>query len=226
MYKIIMSAVVLILFMGASAFGAVRPDYRFSENGHLLHIDPSNFKDGYMLVVYYDAINGMSIDNVVGPKYSGRAWVEHKRVAMKDNVWVFIYKYRPRGGRKTNYKGVVFFDNIWVFNAYGMQVALPTSFSFLGNGPVEWVEYTSPRELDEEFEPEPEKRPKIVEFYGFQCEVRNKRRFLVKDPTIEILPNGTAVREDVMTKLRIRVNPDTGKEIDPRPTPNYRRRDG
>lgn len=224
MYKIIMSAVVLILFMGASAFGAVRPDYRFSANGHCLQVNQSNcleMKDGHLLVVYYDAINGMSIDDVVGPQYSGMAWVEHKRVSMKDDVWGFIYKYRTRAGRKANYKGIMFFDNMWVLNADGKKDTLPTSFSFLDNGPVEWVEYTSPRELDEEFEPEPEKPkgPKIEEFYGFQCEVRRKRRFLVKDPTIEILPNGTAVREDVMTKLRIRVNPYTGEEIDPRPTP-------
>ena len=104
---------------------------------------------------------------------------------------------------------------------------MPMSFSFIGNGPAEWVEKDSvsvarseANEEEDEEEPKPvyETLPngRKVQVIG------GVRRYVVNDdltpvkPQIEVLPNGVAVRVSSSGR-RIRVDIDTLEDIDREP---------
>ena len=167
--------------------------------------------------------------------------------------WAFYYERRtPRKKRAVDqHAGVGFKDYYWKWLEPGEDVPADGSvifakkedaadkgkkrkragfhmeFSWLGNGPIEWVEkpqeaLTRSTDGSDEEEDEDEKEPEPVYETlpnGRKVQVIGTRRYVVDEnlaitkPQIEVLPNGVAIREGT-DGHRIRVNIDTLEDID------------
>ena len=262
-------ALMISAFCMAFACFGKPADYHFV--GESLRIDQNDINLHYTnhyLVVHYDAVDGVDVNDVKPHRSFGSMCklvkVEEVRTMLDgidgfENVdWAFYYGYNPPSSKKRSQAamragsdGVSFSPRYWKMiepnedaAAHGnivyekkedadrqvrkrKRVGMPLSFSFIGNGPAEWVEKDSvsvarsesnEEEDDEEPKPVYETLPngRKVQVIG------GVRRYVVNDdltpvkPQIEVLPNGVAVRVSSSGR-RIRVDIDTLEDIDREP---------
>lgn len=238
--------------MALACFGK-QAEYHFNKGA--IHIDQDEINShctNYYLVVHFDAVDGWGINDVKPHLSYGFMWnlvkAEETIIRLEgaedfENVdWAFYYDYAPLGPMKKSLaarvdgadEGVSFSPLYWRKPAPGEEtyqhplarIRTPMSFSFVGNGPVEWVEKNTvsiAKGMADEEEDEEEPKP-VYETLpnGRKVQVIGYSRYVVNDdltpvtPQIEVLPNGVAVRVSSSGR-RIRVDIDTLEDIDREP---------